>query len=1117
MLRTITTTLTIVLLLAAAVLLAALLTPRPWHLDVGAPGDAYYLSGAFNAEDVTTSLRWTGAQVELQLFGAFDGRTILTARLYREPATPDPWPLELSDPTTPPATFATQAGWRTYEILLPADAERRITLLSPTFQPGAGDPRDLGVAIDAIGLEPVRTAPPLGKSLIRWGFLIGVATLLGGGITLAAAWLRAEPLLRRRTTPRPSFARLFGLLATTLGVGALAAWAWLHPPSLDWMLPTNWANLAWGAAAMVVLTLALRFHADERLPAIRTALRAARLPLVVAGWLLAHAALFAPLPPAWHGVAALLILAAPGALAALAFFAHAADRGERIFLAGAGATAVAAMLVLALHALPGPLTWWSILIAADTLTVFGAIALQRSTPHASRPSTPATPSTPHALPRPTPSTPATSSANRWLVLVLLCAAALRLFNLGRNDFQGDEAYVLLLARGVLHGQPDSLMVHMKGPVEALLPAGLLGLTGTITEWVARLPFALAGLGVLLGVALLPRRLIGGARGSAVGLVAAAILSLDGFLIAFSRIVQYQSVVMLMAVAALWLAWRFAEDAASGRRYLYAAAFCAAVGALAHYDGAFIAPALAWMVFLGARRRGWGLAQTVRAASGPTLLGIGLCLSFYLPFVLHEHFASTLGHLGTRSGQRSALPSLYNNLPGYIELAGFYSTVYYVTAAGALLLGGLSALMIAYLRPRPLAIGLATLLSAGMLIALLQPAWVDRTPEWSFAAFLIVPPLIALAGAPTLPAGLRTIVLWYAAPLLAMAFLLADPRTHFYTTHPAGALLAAWAVVTLWERLQRPRLHTLRWPLVAAGVALVALILPFTRQAFLTAQPEYERAYPTTLLALYTPPSGAVAPDDGLFAFARADGWKTVAELYRSGALSGSFDTNVEVFVPGWYLRGQFRCAREPDQFITVLAEQPLYIPPGYYHHTTITAGGVPKLALFSRTPAAGPLQTIDAAASAAAFDATPIPNFPLRRLLSGPVPQHRVETAWSDGFNLRGFDLDRANLGPNGSAFLTLYWRAAAPLAVLAQPEVLIRDAAGNAIARAPTFCGGIPSPDWHRDKVNDTPFRLDAATLPPGRYTLSVAVRDRATDAWLPLRTGATELYLSDLVINPD
>jgi hypothetical protein len=348
----------------------------------------------------------------------------------------------------------------------------------------------------------------------------------------------------------------------------------------------------------------------------------------------------------------------------------------------------------------------------------------------------------------------------------------------------------------------------------------------------------------------------------------------------------------------------------------------------------------------------------------------------------------------------------------------------------------------------------------------------------------------------------------------MAFLLADPRTHFYTTHPAGALIAAWAVVLLWERVRSPRFALLRWPIAAAGVALLALVLPFSRQAFLTAQPEYERAYPYTMLALYSPPAGPVAPDDGLFGFARADGWKAVGALYRSGALTGSFDTNVEVFVPGWYLDGRFRCAREPDQFVTALAEQPLYIPPNYHHHTTVTTNGVPTLAIFSREPYAGPLRILDAAASAAAFDAAPVANFPLRRLLSGPVPQHTLEEPWRDGFSLRGYDLDSTQLAPDASAFVTFYWRAAAPLNVLAQPELLIYDAAGTEVARAPTYCGGIPSTDWHADKVNDTPFRIDAATLAPGRYTLAVAVRDRTTNAWLPLSNGTTTLHLGELLI---
>ncbi len=1128
--RRITTLIWSVLFLAALTLLAALLTPRPWQLDVGAPGDAYYLRGTFTAEGATTSLRWTGASADLTLHGAFDGGTIFAARLYREPATTEPWLLELSDADSPSARFAADTGWRVYQVLLPPDAERRLTLTSPTFQPGPADPRDLGIAIDAIGLAPVRSAPPLGNGLARWSYLLGIAALIGGGVGLSTAWLhgasRAQGWEAHRVARVRKQSRISALLAMTLSLSVFAAWAWLHPPSLDWMLPSHWGALAWSGVTLFGAALLIPFGLSQRLRTLLAPLWNVRAGLVLGGWLVAHGVLLVPLPPAWRGVAALLILAAPGAVAALAIFAHETDPLERTLLAGAGATAVAALLVLALHALPGPLAWWLVLLAADALTLIGArhvggrhvglpLRAEGGSPDGSGQTRPV-PLSQHPL-VPGGSEPASASHNRWLALALLFAAAVRLPNLGWSDFQGDEAYVLMLARGVLHGQPDSLLVHMKGPVEALLPAGLMALTGTITEWLARLPFALAGLGVLLGVALLARRLIGGDRGAAVGVLAVALLSLDGFLIAFSRIVQYQSIVLLMAVAALWLAWRFAAGAEPGSRYLYASACCAAVGALAHYDGAFIAPALAWMVFLGARRRSWGVVRTLRAALGPTLLGLVLCLSFYLPFVLHEHFARTLGHLGTRSGQRSALPSLYNNLPGYAELAAFYSTVYLFVTVALLVLSGFVALMISSIRPRPLAIGLAALLVGGALVAFGRPAWVDRTPEWSFAAFLILPPLLALAGAPALPAGLRTLVLWYTAPFAAMAFLLADPRTHFYTTHPAGALIAAWAAVMLWEYLRNSRLAALRWPVAAAGVGLLALVLPFSRQAFLTAQPEYERAYPNSMLALYTPPSGLVAPDDGLFAFARADGWKAVAELYRSGELTGSYATNVEVFVPGWYLRGQFRCAREPEQFVTVLAEQPLYIPPGYHHHTTVVVNSVSTLALFSREPSAGPLRMIDAANSTAAFDAVPVPNFPLRRSLSGPVPQYSLETPWRDGFSLRGFDLDRTQLGPNGSAFLTLYWRAPAPLNVLAQPELLVLDDAGNEVTRAPTYCGGIPSTEWHSDKVNDTPFRLDAAGLAPGRYTLAVAVRDRTTNAWMPLPDGASSLMLSELVITAE
>ncbi len=125
--------------------------------------------------------------------------------------------------------------------------------------------------------------------------------------------------------------------------------------------------------------------------------------------------------------------------------------------------------------------------------------------------------------------------------------------------------MVLLAVDAVIGHEQILLLHRKGPVEVLLQIGPLAVLGQINEWVGRLPFATAGMGVVLGAFVLARRMLRsvvGARGSVVaGLIAATILALDGFLIAYSRMVQYQNVVVLMMLGAIWCGWRFYAGAA----------------------------------------------------------------------------------------------------------------------------------------------------------------------------------------------------------------------------------------------------------------------------------------------------------------------------------------------------------------------------------------------------------------------------------------------------------------------------------------------------------------------------------------------------------------------------
>ncbi len=1088
----------LLILVAMAVALAGiLLTPRAWRLAIGAPGDAYGLSGAYPAEQGTGgSLRWTRAAVDLHLPGAYLGATALALRLYHEPpvASGTRWDVALAVPGAPPARFAAAPGWRVYRMLIPPGAsESPLTLTSPTFQPGRNDPRALGVALSELVAQPLPgIGPPLGTALLRALWLT-----LGVALAGAAAWLLDTWALGAGGTPgRPwrSAALLAGLGA------ALSIWAWGDPTSLAWMFPTNWPPLAVAALALAglagVTLVARRFFPpapgslqdDYRLSAIGYRLSAIGLAHIIA--------LTPMLPADWRGLAAWVILGAPGALAALAIFTDERDPLERTLLAVAGALGVAAPLVLALHALPGPLESWQLILAADGLSLLSMVGGRWRGDHQKTGTEPA-----HPLP-PAP--------HRWLIPALLIAAGLRLPLLGAAEFQGDEAYVLMLARGIRYGQPDILFVHMKGPVEALLPAGPLVITGVVTEWAARLPFAIAGLAVILGVWVLANRLLGGRAGGVAGLVAACALAIDGFMIAFSRIVQYQSVIMLLSISAVWLCWRFYEGVAQPRRYLLGAAFCMGVAVLAHYDGALSAPALAWLVVAGGRRRGWTSRQWAAELAGPVALGLLLTLSFYLPFGLHEHFARTLGHLETRSGQGTVGPALYNSLIGYAELAGFYSFPAAVVSAGLALLGGFVCWLIIYLRPRLLGLALATLLGVGGLVAALAPQIFSIGADRSLAVLAIAPPIIALALAPRLPAGMRALVIWFGAPFMLMAFFFADPRTHFYTMYLPGALLAGLAVARLYDSLRR--VPWLRAALAAAGAALLLAALPYAYLLFLRQRPEYQRRYPETQAAIARPLTNTLA-DDGYFGFPQQDGWKAVATLFQRGELRGTVDSNQELFTSGWYLRGQFMCAVKPDYYVVAEYARPYYIPPGYQEYGAVTVSGERTLTIFSRTPVVGPPRILAAAAYTDAYDQTPVPDFPLRRLLSGVVPQRASTAAWRVGFSLRGYDFDRSQLGPGDMAFLTLYWRAARPQPAGYRPALQIRDTSGAVVAEAASICSGMPSDAWFSTYVSDAPFSIRAADLPPGDYRLTLAVRNAAGDL-LALEDGTTAQDLGGITV---
>jgi hypothetical protein len=411
------------------------------------------------------------------------------------------------------------------------------------------------------------------------------------------------------------------------------------------------------------------------------------------------------------------------------FFWLPGTRAQRL-LSGAGLGILSVVLLaLLIHILPGPIARWQLLAVGIVASLGLPLLLY-----------PIRDWEPHAIP--TPPWRRTAGANRTFLILFALLLALvlltRLPQLSYKELQGDEGLIMERAAASLLGDDQELFLHQKGPAEILIPLATWGLTGATTELWMRLPFAWAGILAVLALFTLARAI--GGRWFA--LLAAFLFAVGGFGIAFSRIVQYQSLVMLWTILALAHAFLYRGH---GRPlHLILSGVFVAAGLLAHYDAVMVVPAVGWLLLLHVveqRTLPW------KAIAGAILLAAAILGLFYIPFATSPTFADTGSYLlSDRLGG-----SLFSWSGTEVwRMVTFYNSTYYV-------------------------IGLALFVLAALALAWKEPA---------FAAL-----------------GLYAFV-----PVIFYTAIVADPRTHVYTFFPGLALLAALGARALWRRIDAPLLR-----------------------------------------------------------------------------------------------------------------------------------------------------------------------------------------------------------------------------------------------------------------------------------------------------------------------
>jgi 4-amino-4-deoxy-L-arabinose transferase-like glycosyltransferase len=218
-----------------------------------------------------------------------------------------------------------------------------------------------------------------------------------------------------------------------------------------------------------------------------------------------------------------------------------------------------------------------------------------------------------------------------LAAILALAAWLRFVNLGYSDFQGDEIKALVQLSG---GESfvEFLLRQRKPPGQWFITY-IYGLFDPqySNHLLLRLPFAIASVSSVFALYLLTRIYFG----YIVASVAALFMAASGLFVAFGRIVQHQSITMLLILISLLLLSLAIKRDGWKLPGLYLGMICGGLALLTHFDSVCIIFPASLLIFWWYKkyRSTTSLAWTNKLyVFVAIILFIFIVLSFYIPFL-----------------------------------------------------------------------------------------------------------------------------------------------------------------------------------------------------------------------------------------------------------------------------------------------------------------------------------------------------------------------------------------------------------------------------------------------------------------------------------------------------
>jgi hypothetical protein len=317
------------------------------------------------------------------------------------------------------------------------------------------------------------------------------------------------------------------------------------------------------------------------------------------------------------------------------------------------------------------------------------------------------------------------------------------------------------------------------------------------------------------------------HGQRPALWAGALTGSCGLLVAFGRIAQYQAFVMLAVSLTALLLQRWILK--DEARFLYSGMAFYAFGVLAHYDSITFLPALLLLLLLGFRSRMHWTVSRLRHVIFACMLAFFIAGLFYIPFIFRPGFTSVTKYLQDRVVGESIW---------------------------------------------------TTFIRTNQLLDLYLPPLYEK----------IISALIVLASATVLRRKTRPFLLvvltWFGAPFIFYMLLGGDPRSHIYMYILPGMILAGLGIEEIVTQI-KPKLASIAFQTLAWTTIIAFSSITYYMLVDHTLEHPWEKK---TILSRELP-NLVTSHIQGVFGFPYRRGLQQVGELFRSGELVGSFDSN----------------------------------------------------------------------------------------------------------------------------------------------------------------------------------------------------------------------------------